>query len=259
MKPIAILSDIHSNLHALKEVLRDVQTSGAAQIVFLGDIVGYGPFPSECVEWVRKLGGHCVMGNHDIPIRGLRANGSYDLGRNWQKDGYAAGLVHSAQSLNDEQATWLSRLPFTMTIPGAMVAHGSWDDPQDFNYIEDADSSAPTLAALRHEEFQIGFFGHTHIPAIFAEDATRLEWLDKSRVRVPAGVACAVTVGAVGQSRDETDLRASWVLWHPAEGVVEFRKTDYNRIAAAKAIELAGLPKDSATRLLTLDEERLLF
>jgi len=63
MSTIAILSDIYSNLTAFKAVLRDVKESGARQIIFLGDIVGYGSHPAECVEWVRKLGGHCVMGN----------------------------------------------------------------------------------------------------------------------------------------------------------------------------------------------------
>ena len=151
------------------------------------------------------------------------------------------------------------RLHYTLTIPGAVVAHGSWNDPQDFDYIEDVESAAPTLAALRLEEIKIGFFGHTHLSGVFSDCADRLDWLDEARVKIPAGMACAVTVGSVGQPRDETDRRASWVLWHPAEQVVEFRKTEYNRLKAAQAIAVAGLPLESALRLLTDEEASFLL
>ncbi len=184
MKPIAILSDIHANLPALLAVLREVQTSGAARVIFLGDLVGYGASPAECVAWVRKLGGDCVMGNHDVEVENVRRPGFRFYDPEWQQRGYQAGLAHAAKSLDMEQAGWLARLPYTMTIPGAVVAHGSWNDPENFNSIEDAESAAPTLAALRQREFK----------------------------------------------------------------VVEFRKTEYNRLKAAKAIARAGLPLESAVR-----------
>ena len=69
MQKIAILSDIHANLPALEAVLREVEQCGAGRIVFLGDIVGYGASPAECVDRVREHGGECVMGNHDIAIK----------------------------------------------------------------------------------------------------------------------------------------------------------------------------------------------
>ena len=75
MSEIAILSDIHTNLPALEAVLRDVDQSEAGRIVFLGDIVGYGASPAECVDLVRKHGGECVMGNHDLAIKRIRMRG----------------------------------------------------------------------------------------------------------------------------------------------------------------------------------------
>ena len=106
------------------------------------------------------------MGNHDVEIENVRRPGFRFYDPEWQNRGYQAGLAHAAKSLDMEQAGWLARLPYTMTIPGAVVAHGSWNDPENFNYIEDAESAAPTLAALRQSEFKVGFFGHTHLPSL---------------------------------------------------------------------------------------------
>ena len=251
---IALLSDVHSNLPALEAVLQDVKRSGAGSVVFLGDIVGYGASPAACVDWVRKLGGACLMGNHDAAIAQIRKRGSRLKDPDWNSCGYQMGLAHSARALDDEQAEWISQLPYFMEIPGAVAAHGSLDDPHLFNYIFNLASAKPTLELLAGHEHGIGFFGHTHVPDVFSRESRLLEWFDASRVHIPAGITCAVTVGSVGQPRHETDRRASWVLWDPKERVVEFRKVSYNRLQAAQDIVNARLPIDSAMRLL-MDEE----
>jgi len=253
MPTVAILADIHSNFPALEAVLRDVEQCGAERIVFLGDIVGYGGSPAECVNLVRKMGGACVMGNHDVEIDKVRKRGCTFRDADWKCCEYQAGLAHSARCLDADQAQWLSALPFRMKLPGAIAAHGSLDEPEAFNYIKDVKSASPTLEILRKEKSKVGFFGHTHEQGIFVEDAAGLEWLDETRVKVPVGWACAVTVGAVGRPRDP-ERRAAWVLWDPGSGVVDFRKTDYNRLQAAHDIMLAKLPIASALALLTAAE-----
>lgn len=256
MERIAILSDIHANFPAFKAVLRDVRESGADQIVFLGDIVGYGASPAECVALVRELGGICVMGNHDVVIRSIRERRSGFADPDWTTCGYQAGLAHAAKQLSPDQAKWLDGLPLHQMIDGAWIAHGSFHQPGNFNYIEDAASARPTLQALQKERVNMGFFGHTHLPNIFTDDSAGLEWIDGKSVRIPSGVSCAVTVGSVGQPRHRTDRRASWVLWKPSERVVEFRVTDYDRIMAANDIVMAGLPIGSALRLLSGEEAK---
>lgn len=254
MPPIAILSDIHANLPALTAVLREVEECGVERILFLGDIVGYGASPAECVEVVRSLGGCCVMGNHDVEIRNVRKRGGTFRDPDWKKCGYLAGLAHAAKCLDAGQAEWLARLPYRKQIDAAWIAHGSLDDPQAFSYIKDAASAEPTLAILRKEKTKVGFFGHTHLEDIFTEDHDALELLNETTVRIPPNIACAITVGAVGQPRLPSERRAAWVLWDPVEGVVEFRKTEYNRLEAAKDIVGAGLPLESALRLLSEEE-----
>lgn len=255
MEKIAILTDIHANLPALKAVLRDVMTSDAERIVFLGDIVGYGASPVECVKIVRNLGGNSVMGNHDWEIRNVRKRGFTFHDPEWKTSGYLAGLDYAAGCLDADQAEWLAELPFTKRIPGAVIAHASLNQPGAFNYIYDDDSAQPTIRILQDKRIDIGFFGHTHEAAIFTESPKALQWLDDMLVRIPPGLACAITVGAVGQPRHEPEHCASWVLWDPTERVVEFRKTDYNRLQAAQDIVRAGLPLESALRLLRPDEK----
>lgn len=254
MPTVAILSDIHSNLPALEAVLQEVEQSGAKSIVFLGDIVGYGGSPSECVNLVRQAGGVCVMGNHDAEIQSVRQRGCTFNDPDWKHHEYEAGLAHSAKCLDADQAQWLAALPYRMNLPGAIAAHGSLDNPEAFNYLVDTETAAPTLAVLKKESVKVGFFGHTHVQDIFVEELDALEWLDATRVKIPAGVACAITVGAVGRPNHDAERRAAWVLWNPEEGVVEFRKTPYNRLLAASAIALAGLPMGSSLALLTAEE-----
>lgn len=259
MSKIAILSDIHANLPAFKAVLRDVRDSGAEQIVFLGDIVGYGASPAECVELVRKLGGNCVMGNHDEEIRNLRKRYGIFHERDWKKSGYLAGLAHAEKCLNAGQAEWLANLPYLRKIDAAWIAHGSFDEPEAFNYVEDLESAAPTLEALQKEEIKTAFFGHTHMPGVFVEHEGILEWLDVDRVRIPSTHACIITVGTVGRPRHQTDRHASWILWDPNNRLVEFRKTEYNRVRAAQDIVEAGLPLEASLQLLTAEEAAFLM
>lgn len=255
---IAILADIHANLQALVAVLREVQVSGAERIVFLGDVVGYGAAPAECVELIRKLGGDCVTGNHEEAVRMVRRRGLRNMPTDWKGDGYLAGLVHSAKSLNDEQVGWLTELPYYLRIPGAVVAHACLENEQRFRYVEDAAAAAPTLALLKLDRHNVGFFGHTHVQEVFPDPAGDVEWLDETRFRVPVGMSCVVMVGAVGQPRHVADRRASWVVWDADKRVVELRRTEYKRLSAAKAIIQAGLPAESAMRLLTEPETAIL-
>jgi len=253
MPKIAILSDIHSNLPAFKAVLKEVQASGATQIAVLGDIVGYGASPAECVELCRKLGATAVMGNHDVDMQQY-LKGRRPTEPNWKKSGFTAGLVHSAASLNAEQTAWLAALPYARLIQGAAIAHANLHDPECFEYIESYDSAAPTLKILAAQTYKVGFFGHTHKQEVFHHPKTKLTWGNETTFTIPVGQPCVVMVGSVGQPRSEDDRRACWVLWDPKTRLVELRKTEYNRVKAAQDIAKAGLPLESALRLINPEE-----
>lgn len=259
MPLIAILSDIHANLPALEAVLKDARECEVNHLVVLGDIVGYGASPAECVAVIRKLGASCVMGNHDVEISKVRKRGWTFSDPDWKQCAYQAGLAHAGLCLDADQAQWLSALPYKMKLDGAMAAHGSLHEPEVFHYIKDLESALPTLGLLRNERSMVGFFGHTHMQGLFTEDDDSIEWLDDARARITPRTACAVTAGSVGRPRHETERRATWVLWDSENNVVEFRKTGYNRLQAAHDIMTAGLPLESALALLTAEEVAELF
>ncbi len=249
-----MLSDIHSNWIALQAVLREVAASKVDSVVCLGDLVGYGPEPGRCVETLRKIGAAMVMGNHEMEVLKIRHIGTGHLGEFFKGDGYSLGLIHSAKELNEEQAVWLAKRPGSGAQGLAMMAHANLEHPMGFDYIESVVDAVPSLEILRAKKMAAGFFGHTHMQEVFCDAEGAPEWLDEMSFRVCPEHPCVVMVGSVGQSRVEGDLRAAWAIWDEERGVVELRKTEYDRLAAARAILDAGLPMDSAARLLTDDE-----
>lgn len=251
MAKIAILSDIHSNLHALRAVLKDVRSTGADDIVIAGDTVGYGANPGACVELVRKIGCGGVLGNHDFYTLQLLKNPNLLPPDLRTTNPVWAGVAHAADTLTSEQVDWLRALPITLELPGAMVCHAALHEMETWPYLHTLEDTRPTLRQLRKMDIGLGFFGHTHRQDLFADGAAPdlPEFLQDRRVRIPPGAICAILVGSVGQPRDG-DLRAGWVLWDSDERIVEFRRTEYAACAAAEDILAAGLPESSAHRLV---------
>jgi predicted phosphodiesterase len=260
MPKIAILSDIHSNLPALKAVLKEIAEMEVDQICFGGDTVGYAGEPDECVSLVREHGGVCVLGNHDfytLSVRSDREN--LPSSRIWKKNPVWAGVELAARTLGEDNAAWLGSLPGVLKIPGAVLSHSALHDFGDWPYLHSLTDARPTLAILRESGDEIGFFGHTHRQEIFYEpkDAILPERLDATRMHLPKGVVCTIIVGSVGQPRDH-DLRAAWVLWDSETRIVEFRHTEYPALETAREILITGLPKESALRLLSTEEAKVL-
>lgn len=255
MPKIAILSDVHANAPALEAVLREVAKIKVKQVVWGGDVVGYGASSNACVSRVREMGGNCVMGNHDHYTNQIRLDrGILPANRDWRKNPVWAGVEEAARTLSDDNATWLRMLPRRLEIPGGVVAHAALHQPDEWPYLRSLIDALPTLAILRESAFGIGFFGHTHRQEIFFDPAEPVtpERINQTRVHLPEGVVCAVLVGSVGQPRDG-DLRAGWTLWDSDTRVVEFRRTAYPALKAAQDIVAADLPVESALRLLDED------
>lgn len=258
MSSIAILSDIHSNLRAFQAVLKDAQEAGAEQFVFLGDVVGYGAFPSECVTLVQEHGGQCVMGNHEVAVLSLVESLRHQSGDRSRGGscGYTAGLIHSARSLDPRKLSWLESLPYTLPIPGAVVAHANLHNPKGFGYITDPLSAGPTLATLATQEFGLGFFGHTHLQEVFPGQGEGIEWRNETSFHVPKETCCVVMVGSVGLPRHPTDRSAAWVLWDQEARIVELKRSEYDRLKAGGEVISAGLPSSTAIDLLTAEEAK---
>jgi diadenosine tetraphosphatase ApaH/serine/threonine PP2A family protein phosphatase len=258
MPKFAILSDIHANLPALQAVLRDVAKAKAKRLVCGGDTVGYGASSNACVERLRTLGVNSVMGNHDFYTNHIRRDrAALPANRDWRKNPVWAGVEDAARTLSDDNAAWLRALPHTLEIPGGLLAHAALHHPEEWPYLRSLRDARPTLELLHQSARGIGIFGHTHRQEIFYDPAEAVtpERINPTRVHLPEGVVCAVMVGSVGQPRDG-DLRAGWTLWDSDTRVMEFRRTEYPALEAAREIIAADLPVESALRLLDQDTAR---
>jgi len=256
MPKTAILSDIHGNLHALRAVLAEIDAMGIEEIVCGGDTVGYGSQSAACVALIRERSTLCVLGNHGYYLGLLATQGRGILPERWKLNPVWAGIALAEQQLDKDALEWLDSLPWINQLEGSVLVHASLHEPEKWHYLTDVASTLATIEILRGKKRNIGFFGHTHRLAIFADPKAhaKVTGLGTDRFFVPANLACAITCGSVGQPREVDDHRASWVLWDPDERVIEFRRTKYPAIKAAKEILAAGLPPVSASRLLSQKE-----
>lgn len=236
---IAVVSDIHGNLHALEAVLADVDREGVDELWCLGDVVGYGPRPNECCDIVRGRAAISLCGNHDLAVIG-----ALDA-REFSGDAAAAARWTSV-ILGAEQRTWLSSLEPRGRRGGAELFHASPRDPV-WEYVL---SEPAALAGLQATESQLVLVGHSHVALAIAWDGERLD----------GGLAPADTTvellharwlanpGSVGQPRDG-DRRAAWLLVDEDAGHATFRRVDYAVARTQEEIRDRGLPDALASRL----------
>lgn len=227
---IAIISDIHSNLEAFKEALAGVEKERVDEIVCLGDIVGYGSNPNECVDLVREITPHVLLGNHD--------EAAIDLSKTEYFNPYAriaAEWTH--QTLTEENRAYIAALPFTLERNGLFFVHASPLDPEEWNYI-----LTPSDALENFDSFdtEVCFVGHSHVPEVFGEDPWSRE--------VVRGEKFIVNVGSVGQPRDG-DPRLSFGIFDTEDWTYRNVRSEYDVELAAFKIRKVGLPQNLADRL----------
>lgn len=237
---IAVISDIHSNLHALEAVFTECTLRDIQRFFCLGDIVGYAAFPSECLSAIRHLKCPTVLGNHDQYVaRGAPAYNLNFMAR--------AGIEYSVNRLKPAAREWLASLPAVLTEERTTLVHASLDEPLAWNYIlcaADAEYSFP------RQRTPVCFYGHTHIPKLYTEEGKQQpEPLERNRFRLDPEGRYHINPGSVGQPRGGGDPRAQFLVFDPADLTVEFVRVEYNIDAAAQAIREAGLPAMLANRL----------
>lgn len=249
MSRIAVISDIHANLHALCSVIEDVQQMGCSQVVCLGDVVGYGAYPRECLNYIRGLNCHIVKGNHDDEV----ARESYD------RMNYVArtALKWTREQLDDEQIEWLSRLPYQRVVLSSFtMVHASLDNLKAWNYIFNTNDARTHFS---RQFMPLCFHGHTHAPKTFicspdyqvyesSVFQAELYETGSSTIELEDGYKYFINVGSVGQPRDN-DKRACYVVYDTDARTVTFRRVEYDVESACQAILDAGLPEYLAERL----------
>jgi predicted phosphodiesterase len=236
---IAIFSDIHANLHALEAVLAAIDEERVDEIWCLGDVVGYGPRPNECVDLVRDRASISLCGNHD-----LAALGTLDIS---DFSGDAAAAARWTQTeLGEPQRAWLGGLEPAGVREGAQLFHGSPRDPV-WDYVL---SEEVALRSLIETIAPIVLVGHSHVALALSLDDQTL-----SGGLAPEGTESELShlrwllnPGSVGQPRDG-DARAAWLLIDRDAGRAAFRREEYPLGETQAEIRERGLPPTLATRL----------
>ena len=236
----ALLGDIHGNTEALSVVLSAIRESQVDKIICLGDVVGYGAEPVACLTMIRDLKCDVIAGNHDWAAVGKL---SIDCFNAYAK----AAALWTREQLDDEQKAWLAELPLTLTYEHCAVAHGTFHQPEAFNYIQTVFDAQQSFEALKDLGARLGFLGHSHVPVGFFDTDPITYTLDPE-MPVDQDLAMIVNAGSVGQPRDENN-KASFALFDSEERQVNIVRLDYDIDAAAAKIREAGLPEILAARL----------
>nr|MBN1228297.1 metallophosphoesterase family protein [Anaerolineae bacterium] len=237
-----VISDIHANLTAFETVLQDAGTPGEDYdfVWCLGDVVGYGPDPNECIALLRTLPHLCLAGNHD-----WAALGRLDV-RTFNADARKA-VTWTRETLTDANLAFLEALPTTFVLGEFTLAHGSPREPV-WEYILD-----PLIAALNFTFFQTPFclVGHTHTPVIFEKvgESESEPHTPQYNTRIQLnGTRRIINPGSVGQPRD-SDPRAAYAILDVSSMTWEHRRIPYDVNAVQERMRRIDMPDRLITRL----------
>ena len=234
----AIVSDIHGNLEALETVLEDIERHRPASIVCLGDFVGYGASPNECIERLRPRIEHAVAGNHDLAACGR-------LKLTYFNSNAAEAATWTETALTAENRAYLQSLPFSVQWRETLLVHASPAEPEDWHYVM---SPIEAQAEMDAYEEAVCFIGHSHYPGSFDRHNGHVKYTRNAEIKLEKGHRYLVNVGSIGQPRDG-DPRAAYVLFEDAERTVKHVRLDYDVAGAMRRIIDAGLPRFLAERL----------
>jgi predicted phosphodiesterase len=239
---LGIFSDIHANYEALSAVLEALGRESIDEYHCLGDVVGYGGAPNECADIVREVARFTILGNHDAAVAG-RMDYSY-----YYEAARHALDVH-AELLTPANTSWLKSLPYSERLKEVDVdlCHGSPVRLEEFDYIF-APEQARECLPMYAEMARLTLIGHSHLCKVFALAHNSVEELPAVSFTLEEDKKYIVSVGSVGQPRDQ-DNRASYVVYDTDARRLEFKRIEYDVEGAARRVLDAKLARNFAERL----------
>lgn len=238
---VAIVSDIHGNLAALQAVLADAEKRHATELWCLGDVVGYGPDPLECIDAIRERARVCLSGNHDLAAVGKLSLDEFNT--------HAGAAVRwTMAQLRQEDTAFLGGLPPKLVHDGVTLAHASPREPV-WEYVL---SRPVAIESFKHFDTPMCWVGHSHIPFVCLElvpGGACDFYLFPEDQPLPIGSArMIVNPGSVGQPRDQ-DPKASYVVYDRAGGQLYHHRVAYDIAKTQERMRHAGLPAYLIERL----------
>jgi len=239
MTKIAVISDIHSNLHALDAVLTRIEERGCEKTYCLGDVVGYGARPNECIERLCDHNIISLQGNHDAVVSGLSS------GVEFNEYAFTAAM-QNRDNLTPASRDFLLHMAETIRVDDhTLMVHGSPAGRDHYLFGKDLIAHMSHLVS-QQDETRLCFFGHTHDPCLWnGED---LVYREAEDYPLDPEICMMVNPGSVGQPRDG-DNRAAFVFWNKDLQTLRFERVSYDVEAACQDIIAAGLPSFLGLRL----------
>jgi diadenosine tetraphosphatase ApaH/serine/threonine PP2A family protein phosphatase len=240
---IGILGDIHGNAEALRAVVAAMRRDQVDTWVQVGDIVGYGPEPSVCIDLVRELGCVTCLGNHDAAVLGLLDTSYFN--------NFARAAIHwTTPRMRPSDLQFLRSLELVVKRPPFTVVHGSLHMPDQFGYVI---SQVEAIDSLEQQDTRLCFVGHSHVPAVYmrhAGDPQPMHVPQQSEIEISyrGFERVLMNVGSVGQPRDE-DPRAAYGLVDTELEMAWVKRVHYDIAGVQRKIREAGLPDVLANRL----------
>ena len=245
----AIISDIHANLEALQAVMAHIATLNVEETICLGDIIGYGPNPTECLDLVMDNCRLTILGNHDQAA-------IFDP-EGFNPVAIKAIFLHremleaDRSSRGDRRWDFLGELPRRHDEGKYLFVHGSPRDPTNEYVFPECVYDKDLLSHLISRFEQYCFQGHTHLPGVFLETGKFVTPAESDHFFRLGQEKCMINVGSVGQPRDE-DPRSCFVVLDTDENTVEYHRVEYDKEATRdKIYALQGLENMLGDRLMT--------
>jgi predicted phosphodiesterase len=235
-----IIADVHGNLEALLAVSEKIKSYGKNidKIMCLGDIVGYGADPSECIRITSEISDVILAGNHDFAVCELTSIEDFN---NYAKE----AVLWSRQQLDKKEIDFLKGLPFTHSERDMDFAHSSLHRPESWRYLS---GTPDTYIDFQIMEKNLLFVGHTHVPVIFENSGVQVKRINLPELTLDPEKKYIINPGSVGQPRDR-DPKASFAIFDSGIKSVETIRVEYDIEKSQEKILNAGLPEVLATRL----------
>lgn len=236
---VCVFADVHGNLPALEAVLREAKQLGVGKYIFLGDAVGLGPHPRECVQRIGNLSDVIVVqGNYDNSVGSAFIDDLEDelvsITSKWSRD-----------RLHLEEISWLLKMPLDHTFDELMIVHGSPTDPVRFYDAIQENNFKQNLDFMKKKGLRVLFYGHTHIPHVYRQNgsSTHVDIASDGIQLFKSGEMLLLNPGSVGQPRDG-DPRASFAIWDLKSNVVDFHRIQYSVDQTISALQKMDLPDE---------------
>ena len=238
----AIISDIHSNKEALQSVLDDISKNRVDKIICLGDIVGYGPNPKECIELLKSLPNvEVILGNHDAAI--IEKTNIADFNDNAKE-----AIKINKTLITETELEYISSLKMSYAENGVLFVHGSPRDPIN-EYLMTMKKLQENMELFSEK---ICFVGHTHLPLVYVKTDLGTDYIENiegnQEISIMADRRYIINTGSVGQPRDG-DTRACFLYYDTSENKVTYCRLKYDIESVQKKMKDLQLPEFLINRL----------